>query len=674
MKIRTITALLAITIMASLAIQAQAQTAWVGTGSGDVFTETANWDNGLPTLANPGTMGNADFVWSTTAGDMSSIDLTITGLANWTSSEGLNNNNISNSIITITGSSASMTTDRGVVLTNSTWSVLGDAGLDFNRDFRMEADSATLMNSPNTFRARSLSLSGDAVFTLADGTLYLDNTDSKWGLIGSDSAYLDITSNSALFKRAGDFVTVIEGQITSGFIRTNGAPAAASAFSVSFDGTDTVVFIVPDETPATVSLDPTSTVYLGEAFTLTADVSGSAPIEYQWYQGGSVLSGETNATYLSTNAQYADAGQWSIMVSNAFGSDLAVTEVVVVDSPAIVYWDNGSADGLVDTVSNWNPAFLPSFSLGVLGVVADLGGGTIVKVAAGDSLSDTDITFEDGTTLTDAGENSLMETGSLVFNGSSWLDFNGQNFEMLSGSSLVLSNTIVNLAKLVELSGDNNVMTVANSASLEVKRSWRLDTSSANNTLNWFSTGTLSTGMDAGHVGTDGVLLDHSSDNVINISAGKISGDENGIIVTLGNYINFTADSTGVLEARGVDFSVEFTDYVTNGLIRIDDVITTNLVSFVINYDGADTTMFLSGVFPVSDIEFTDVGYVAVSNGVVLGWTAVPADAGLDVYRTPDLVIPSWSKIATNVVGSFTDTAITTQAFYQLVPAGETYP
>ena len=569
-----------------------------------------------------------------------------------------------------------MTTDRGVIMTNTAWSVINDGELDFNRDFRILGDSTALMGSVGkVFRARSLRVHDTAVFTLADGTLYLDGTAAHWGLDAADSGYLDITSPSAVFKRIGDYVTVIDGQITSGFIRGNGSIVSPSAFFVTFDGTDTVVTLVPAGTPASVSIDATNTVYAGEAFTLTPDVSGSSPITHQWYKGASLLSGETNATYSSTNALLADAGEWSITVSNAFGTASATTDVVVVELADVVYWDNESGDGLANTVNNWNPNILPSLSLAVSGIVTNLGGATVVKTDTAGALNDVDITFEDGTEF-DHSANVSMVAGRLVFNGSSELNANSHNFEIKDGSSLVLSNTVLNTAKLFGVKGSGNVMTVADNASLDIKRSWRLETSSGNNTLNWFSTGTMRTGLETGHPGNDGILLNRSSGNVLNISAGKVSGDENGITVTSGNYINFTENSTGILEARGVDFSDTFTDYVTNGLIRTEEIVATNLSVFVINYDGTDTTMTWTGeiIVIVNDIQFSDIGYVAASNGMVLAWTTDPADAGLDVYRTMNLVIPSWSLIATDVVNSYTDTAITNQAFYQLVPTGVTYP
>lgn len=459
-------------------------------------------------------------------------------------------------------------------------------------------------------------------------------------------------------------VAEIEFEVT-----TSGENGKATIDSMSVE--------VPDpNSAASVSMDATNTVYVGEAFTLSTFVGGATPIHHQWYKGGSLLSGETNAAYSSTNAVLADAGEWSITVSNALGTASATTEVVVVDSPAIVYWDNESADGLVNAVSNWNPNFLPSLSIGVPGVVTNLGGGTTELVApAINSLDDMNITFEDGTSLTFPAD-SVMNSGSLLFKGSSVLDKANKYFHIGSGSSLVISNTTQNFAELIELQGADNVMTVANSASIDLRRSWRVASGASDNTLNWFSTGTLNTGLDAGHAGNDGVRLDRASGNVINISSGKISTDENGFTVTSGNYINFPADSTGILEARGVDFSSSFTDMVTNGLIRTEEIVATNLSVFVINYDGTDTTMTWTGeiIVIVNEIQFSEIGYVAASNGMVLAWTTDPADAGLDVYRTLDLVTPTWNLIATDVVNSYTDTAITNQAFYQLVPVGETFP
>ncbi len=55
-------------------------------------------------------------------------------------------------------------------------------------------------------------------------------------------------------------------------------------------------------------------------FEFTASATGGEPLQYQWLLNGNAISGATNSTYGSANAQPADAGSYSVIVSNRAGS------------------------------------------------------------------------------------------------------------------------------------------------------------------------------------------------------------------------------------------------------------------------------------------------------------------------------------------------------------------
>jgi len=61
-------------------------------------------------------------------------------------------------------------------------------------------------------------------------------------------------------------------------------------------------------------------VSAGQAVTLSVTADGTAPFDYQWYKDGSALTGATNPTYTMSSFQAADAGTYSAVVSNAYGS------------------------------------------------------------------------------------------------------------------------------------------------------------------------------------------------------------------------------------------------------------------------------------------------------------------------------------------------------------------
>ncbi len=76
----------------------------------------------------------------------------------------------------------------------------------------------------------------------------------------------------------------------------------------------------------TITTQPSSlTVDAGSFAIFTVTATGTAPFSYQWFKNGTAVSGGTSftalnsGTYLIASAQPADAGSYSVVVSNAFG-------------------------------------------------------------------------------------------------------------------------------------------------------------------------------------------------------------------------------------------------------------------------------------------------------------------------------------------------------------------
>jgi hypothetical protein len=83
---------------------------------------------------------------------------------------------------------------------------------------------------------------------------------------------------------------------------------------------------------AQIAADPASNnVVQGGYTTLSADVTGVVPLFFQWNHNGNPLTDETNRTLLLTNITPAQAGQYTLFVSNAFGTDLSGPGTVTVE-------------------------------------------------------------------------------------------------------------------------------------------------------------------------------------------------------------------------------------------------------------------------------------------------------------------------------------------------------
>jgi hypothetical protein len=79
--------------------------------------------------------------------------------------------------------------------------------------------------------------------------------------------------------------------------------------------------------PPTLIQKPTSmTNNTGSSVTIAASAHGSLPLSFQWFQNGSPVAGQTNASLFFASAATNNAGNYSLVVTNSFGS---VTSSVV---------------------------------------------------------------------------------------------------------------------------------------------------------------------------------------------------------------------------------------------------------------------------------------------------------------------------------------------------------
>jgi hypothetical protein len=74
-------------------------------------------------------------------------------------------------------------------------------------------------------------------------------------------------------------------------------------------------------TPAHIFQQPADQiVVLGQTATITVGGAGSSPLSYQWSFNGTPVLGATDASLVLTNVQMSQAGLYSVVVTNAYGS------------------------------------------------------------------------------------------------------------------------------------------------------------------------------------------------------------------------------------------------------------------------------------------------------------------------------------------------------------------
>jgi len=88
--------------------------------------------------------------------------------------------------------------------------------------------------------------------------------------------------------------------------------------------------------PPTMSVPPTNQiVQAGTTATLRVVASGFPPLLYQWTKNGTIVSNATNSTLVFSNVTVADAGQFSVLVSNVGGVHISPFATLTVNRPPI---------------------------------------------------------------------------------------------------------------------------------------------------------------------------------------------------------------------------------------------------------------------------------------------------------------------------------------------------
>lgn len=93
--------------------------------------------------------------------------------------------------------------------------------------------------------------------------------------------------------------------------------------------------------PQAVQVTPSNpTVDQGGSVTFTAAATGTTPLSYQWYdENNNPIAGQTNATLILNNLQQAQSGNYSVTVTNLYGSQTASASLTVILGPPQITQD-----------------------------------------------------------------------------------------------------------------------------------------------------------------------------------------------------------------------------------------------------------------------------------------------------------------------------------------------
>jgi endonuclease/exonuclease/phosphatase family metal-dependent hydrolase len=187
------------------------------------------------------------------------------------------------------------------------------------------------------------------------------------------------TGTAPLSYQWKHITTNLPGATASSLSLTNIQTTDAGNYSVVITNlvgsiTSSNAFLAVVTIPLITSQPQSQAISVGDNATFSVGASGPGTLGYQWRFAGTNLPGATSNPFTRTNAQLADAGNYTVVVTNASGSTTSDVAVLTVNGPLtggiIAQWDFNSVppDGNTPTTGTT----LPSIGTGVASLVTAL--------------------------------------------------------------------------------------------------------------------------------------------------------------------------------------------------------------------------------------------------------------------------------------------------------------
>ncbi|HOX56136.1 MAG TPA: immunoglobulin domain-containing protein [Candidatus Paceibacterota bacterium] len=133
----------------------------------------------------------------------------------------------------------------------------------------------------------------------------------------------------------------IAGATGSSYTRSNAQPTDAGSYSVvvtNAAGTVTSddALLIVNVPPAITTQPQNLTVNQGAGAVFTVVASGTAPLSYQWRFNDAPIAGATDSAYTRADAQPADAGSYSVVVTNIAGTVTSADATLAVNVPPAI--------------------------------------------------------------------------------------------------------------------------------------------------------------------------------------------------------------------------------------------------------------------------------------------------------------------------------------------------
>ncbi len=194
---------------------------------------------------------------------------------------------------------------------------------------------------PEIVLAGGLSKAGSLTVFLGEESeaVLFDVADVETPLAGL--TFSSVVGNVDLFQVSS--VSVVEGKLRvhiAPLLANFDAPVTITVTDVD-GGSDSFtfrVFVKPQIVPLTASVSASPGLIVGTQtkVTLTANVTGTGELRFQWKKGSDVLTGATSSSYVIISTVSEDAGGYTLLVQDELGTSSATVQLTVLAPPKIV--------------------------------------------------------------------------------------------------------------------------------------------------------------------------------------------------------------------------------------------------------------------------------------------------------------------------------------------------
>jgi hypothetical protein len=161
-------------------------------------------------------------------------------------------------------------------------------------------------------------------------------------VVGSNALFQAVaTGSSPLHYQWWFNNTNAVGGNTNGLVLSNVQTSQAGGYSlVVTNSAGSITSVVANLTvgtpPAVVSGPNNLTVIQGQGATFSLNVTGDAPLNYQWRFNGAPVGGATASSYTIPGVTSSNAGNYDAVVSNSYGSATSAVALLTVILPPVI--------------------------------------------------------------------------------------------------------------------------------------------------------------------------------------------------------------------------------------------------------------------------------------------------------------------------------------------------